>query len=173
MHDTLDFWFCELQPSDWFTSSSALDARIKARFAAIHGAIVAGETAHWRETPEGRLAEIIVLDQFSRNMYRDRAEAFAADPIALVLSQEAVRSGADRKLDDTRRAFFYMPFMHSESRRIHEQAMLLFKDLPNLEHEIRHKAIIDRFGRYPHRNAALSRVSTAEELEWMASNPGF
>jgi uncharacterized protein (DUF924 family) len=90
-----------------------------------------------------------------------------------VLSQEAVRSGADRKLDDTRRAFFYMPFMHSESRRIHEQAMLLFKDLPNLEHEIRHKAIIDRFGRYPHRNAALSRVSTAEELEWMASNPGF
>lgn len=173
MHDILNFWFRELQPSDWYAKSSALDARIKARFEATHGQVVAGETAHWRETPEGRLAEIIVLDQFSRNMFRDQARAFTADPVALVLSQEAIRSGADRRLDDTRRAFLYMPFMHSESRLIHEQAMVLFKDLPSLDYEIRHKAIIDRFGRYPHRNAALSRASTAEELEWMANNPGF
>jgi uncharacterized protein (DUF924 family) len=173
MDKVLDFWFNVLQPADWFASSRALDTRIRAQFASTHSQVMAGENAHWRETAEGRLAEIIVLDQFSRNMFRDTAQAFAADPMALALSQEAIRSGADRRLDNSRRAFLYMPFMHSESRSIHEQAIVLFKDLPNLEYEILHKAIIDRFGRYPHRNVALSRVSTAEELEWMASNPGF
>lgn len=173
MNDILDFWFQDLRPEDWYARSDALDARIRAKFAVTYDRVLAGETAHWRDTPEGRLAEIIVLDQFSRNMFRDQARAFAADPMALALAQEAIRCGADRRLDVTRRAFLYMPFMHSESRRMHEQAMALFKDLPNLEYEIRHKAIIDRFGRYPHRNAALSRESTAEELEWMASNPGF
>jgi uncharacterized protein (DUF924 family) len=143
------------------------------RFESTYRRVVAGETAHWRDSPEGRLAEIIVLDQFPRNMFRGRRVAFAADPMALALSQEAIRAGADRKLDDIRRGFLYMPFMHSESRVIHEQAMVLFKNLPNLDYEILHKAIIDRFGRYPHRNAALSRTSTTEELEWMASNPGF
>jgi uncharacterized protein (DUF924 family) len=171
--DVLDFWFHELQPSDWYVASAALDERIGARFASTYNAAFAGEVAHWRDTAQGRLAEIIVLDQFPRNMFRGRAAAFAADPVALVLSQEAIRVGADRELDDTRRAFLYMPFMHSESRRIHEQAMALFRDLPNLDYEIRHKAIIDRFGRYPHRNSALSRTSTAEELDWMSRNPGF
>ncbi|MEO8314521.1 MAG: DUF924 family protein [Pseudomonadota bacterium] len=172
MQDILDFWFA-LPPSDWYAKSAVLDGQIKARFEPTYRAVVAGETAAWRDAPEGRLAEIIVLDQFSRNMFRDHAQAFAADPLALALSQEAIRSGADRLLADIRRAFLYMPFMHSESRRIHEQAMVLFRNLPNLDFEIRHKAIIDRFGRYPHRNAALSRPSTAEEAEWMASNPGF
>jgi uncharacterized protein (DUF924 family) len=173
MQNVLNFWFGELQPGDWFARSDALDARIRQRFASTYSQVAAGETAHWRETADGRLAEIIVLDQFSRNMFRGHAQAFATDPMALALSQEAIRSGADRKLDDTRRAFLYMPFMHSESRLIHEQAMVLFRDLPNLEFEILHKAIIDRFGRYPHRNAALGRASTPEEVEWMAGNPGF
>jgi uncharacterized protein (DUF924 family) len=173
MRDVLEFWFHTLRPADWFAASDALDARITGRFAATHARVIAGETAHWRDEPEGRLAEIIVLDQFSRNMFRGQARAFAADPMALALSQEAIRCGADRRLDDTRRAFLYMPFMHSESRHIHEQAMALFKDLPNLDYEIQHKAIIDRFGRYPHRNAALGRVSTAGEIDWMASHPGF
>jgi uncharacterized protein (DUF924 family) len=173
MNDVLAFWFQDLQPEDWYAHSDALDARIRAKFAATYAMVVAGEAAHWRNTPEGRLAEIIVLDQFSRNMFRGHAQAFAADAMALALAQEAIRGGADRRLDDTRRAFLYLPFMHSESRLIHEQAMVLFQDLPNFQYEIRHKAIIDRFGRYPHRNAALSRESTAEELEWMASNPGF
>jgi uncharacterized protein (DUF924 family) len=173
MQDVLNFWFHELQPDDWYAASAALDERIGARFASTYRAAFAGELAHWRDTPPGRLAEIIVLDQFSRNMFRGRAEAFAADPVALVLSQEAIRAGADRELDDARRAFLYMPFMHSESPRIHEQAVVLFKDLPNLDYELRHKTIIDRFGRYPHRNTALSRTSTAEELDWMSRNPGF
>src|SRR5688572_32591565 len=103
MQDVLDFWFHELQPADWYAASAALDERIGARFASTYRAAFAGELAHWRDTPPGRLAEIIVLDQFSRNMFRGRAEAFAADPVALVLSQEAIRAGADRELDDARR----------------------------------------------------------------------
>ena len=173
MQEILEFWFHSLQPADWFARSDSLDELIKTRFEATHRKVVAGEAAHWRDTPEGRLAEIIVLDQFSRNMFRGHGQAFAADPMALALSQEAIRCGADRKLDDQRRPFLYMPFMHSESRVIHEQAVALFTGLASLEYEIRHKAIIDRFGRYPHRNAALSRVSTPEEVEWMARNPGF
>jgi uncharacterized protein (DUF924 family) len=173
MQDVLDFWFDTLQPADWYAGSPALDARITALFAPTYRQVVAGETAHWRDSPEGRLAEVLVLDQFSRNMFRGTAQAFAADPLALALSQEAIRGGADRALDDTQRAFLYLPFMHSESRRIHEQALLLFRDLPNLDYEMQHKAIIDRFGRYPHRNAALGRASTAEELEWMTTHPGF
>jgi uncharacterized protein (DUF924 family) len=173
MQNVLEFWFRTLQPTEWYAKSDALDAQVRARFESTFRRVVAGETAHWRDAPEGRLAEIIVLDQFPRNMFRGQREAFAADPMALALSQEAIRAGADRELDDIRRGFLYMPFMHSESRVIHEQAMVLFKDLPNLYYEVLHKAIIDRFGRYPHRNAALSRTSTTEEVEWMASNPGF
>jgi len=173
MNDVLDFWFDELDPSRWYRKSDALDARIVARFASLHQAIVAGERAAWRDTPDGRLAEIIVLDQFSRNMFRGSPLAFATDPLALALAQESIRAGADTALDDSRRAFLYLPFMHSESALIHEEAMRLFADLPNLDFEIRHKAQIDRFGRYPHRNAVLGRVSTPEELEWLETNEGF
>ncbi|MEO6079835.1 MAG: DUF924 family protein [Steroidobacteraceae bacterium] len=173
MQDVLEYWFHTLQPADWYAKSNAIDAQIQGRFRVVHQQVFAGEAAHWRDTPDGRLAEIIVLDQFSRNMFRGNPQAFAADPMALALSQEAIRSGAARELDEGQRAFLYMPFMHSESRRIHEQALVLFKDLPNLEFEIKHKAIIDRFGRYPHRNVVLSRSSTAEEREWMKNNPDF
>ena len=127
-----------------------------------------------RASPEGQLAEILVLDQFSRNMFRDDSRAFAQDVLALVLAQEAVRSGADQSLSPTERAFLYMPYMHSESAAIHVEAVRLF-DQPglkgNLEFEHRHKAIIDRFGRYPHRNAVLGRDSTAEEREFL-KQPG-
>ena len=170
----LRFWFETLEPKDWYTKSDDLDARIAERFEPLYRRVVAGETAHWRESAGGRLAEIIVLDQLARNMFRDSAEAFAADPLALALAQEAIRAGADAELPDERRAFLYMPFMHSESRRVHERAMTLFADLPgNLEFEIKHKEIIDRFGRYPHRNAVLGRESTPEEREWLAHNEGF
>lgn len=173
MQEVLDFWFGSLQPSEWFAKSDALDARISTLFATTHAEVVAGENAHWRDHPEGRLAEIIVLDQFSRNMFRGQARAFAADAMALALAQEAIRCGADQRLSDVQRGFLYLPFMHSESRLIHEQAMVLFRGLSGYEYEIQHKAIIDRFGRYPHRNAALSRQSTAEERQWMETNPGF
>jgi len=120
--------------------------------------------------PLGRLAEIILIDQFSRNIFRDTPEAFSADAVALVLAQEAIAAGADQQLETKERAFLYMPYMHSESRAIHEQAAQLF-DQPgleyNLEFEHKHKVIIDRFGRYPHRNAILGRTSTAEELDFL------
>lgn len=173
MNDVIEFWFETLEPKQWYAKSDALDARITADFESTYHAVVAGEKASWRDSPDGRLAEIIVLDQFSRNMFRGSARSFVADPLALALSQEAIRAGADRALDDARRAFLYMPFMHSESALIHEQAMVLFADLPNLEFEIRHKAQIDRFGRYPYRNEILGRKSTPEELDWLKTNSGF
>lgn len=173
MNDVLEFWFRTLTPADHYKKSDVLDATIRSRFEATYHSVVAGETSEWRDSAKGRLAEIIVLDQFARNMFRDTPLAFAADPVALVLSQEAVRWGADMELDDNERAFLYMPFMHSESLKIHEQALELFKDLPNLTYEKKHKAIIDRFGRYPHRNSILGRASTAEEIEWMKTNRGF
>lgn len=166
----LQFWFEEATPAQHFTRDAAFDAAIRARFADAHAAAARGELAAWRDDAEGRLAEIIVLDQFSRNLFRDDARAFASDGIALVLAQEAIRAGVDRELPVERRAFLYMPFMHSESALIHVEAERLFAQ-PGLENnhafELKHKAIIDRFGRYPHRNAVLGRVSTAAEMEFL------
>lgn len=170
----IEFWFNELDPADWWKKNDALDAMIQARFTDLHRSAVNGELYRWRDDAAGRLAEIIVIDQFSRNMFRDRPEAFAYDGIAVVLTQEAVNVGADQQLDPGRRAFMYMPLMHSESRLIHELAMKLF-DQPGLEgtlgYEKKHKAIIDRFGRYPHRNEILGRESTAEERKFL-TQPG-
>ena len=172
-NDVITFWFEELEPTQHFKKSDELDSRIKKQFLSTWHLIMAGETDHWRASAVGRLAEIIVLDQFSRNMFRNSAKAFASDPIALVLAQEAVRAQVDQHLEDRQRAFVYMPYMHSESKQVHEQAMILFQGLPNLESEIRHKAVIDEFGRYPHRNMVLGRESTMEEIQWMRSHPGF
>jgi len=170
----IDFWFDEIDPASWWRKDADFDARIRRRFQDVHSAAAAGEFSAWRDRPQGRLAEIIVLDQFSRNLYRDDPRAFACDGMALVLAQEAVRGGYDRELYPLMRAFVYMPYMHSESAAIHEQAVKLF-DQPgmesNLDFEYRHKEIIDRFGRYPHRNDVLGRISTAEELAFL-QQPG-
>jgi uncharacterized protein (DUF924 family) len=164
--DILHFWFDEAKPEQHFGKSGAFDAAIRDRFAATHRAAAAGELDEWRGSADGRLAEIIVLDQFSRNLHRDDARAFACDGMALVLAQEAIRAGAERDMPAVRRAFLYMPFMHSESRVIHVEAERLFRQ-PGLENnyafELKHKAIIDRFGRYPHRNAVLGRLSSDVE----------
>jgi uncharacterized protein (DUF924 family) len=170
----LNFWFDELSPAQWWRVDPALDAQIAERFGAVHAAAAAGELAAWRATPEGRLAEVIALDQFSRNLHRGSPRAFAADPMALALAQEAIAAGADQALPAPRRAFLYMPFVHSESRLIHAQAEQLFRSPgleANLNSELRHKAIIDRFGRFPHRNAVLGRASTPEEIEFL-QQPG-
>lgn len=170
----LDFWFKELTPKQWFAKSDELDNTIKERFSHTLEAAANGECWQWRKEAKGRLAEIIVLDQFSRNIYRDTPRAFAQDNIALVLAQEAVEQGVDKLLDSDEKAFLYMPYMHSESKLIHEQAMRLF-DQPGLENnydfEVKHKEIIDQFGRYPHRNAILSRESTPDE-EAFLKQPG-
>ena len=175
MPDTvLAFWFQEIRPTDWWSADPAFDARVRSRFGALHEQAVRCELFGWRTAPEGRLAEVLVLDQFSRNLHRGTARAFAADPLALALAQEAVAAGADLALPVEQRAFFYMPYMHSESAAIHAVGEPLMKArAPQNTHdfELRHKAIVDRFGRYPHRNAQLGRESTAEELEFL-QQPG-
>lgn len=166
----LTFWFDEITPKDWWAKSDEFDRMIVSRFGATHLAAQRCELFEWRDTANGRLAELIVLDQFSRNIYRDRADAFANDALALALAQSAVAAGADLELELGQRAFLYMPYMHSESPVIHAIALSLFS-APGMENnfnfELRHKAIIDRFGRYPHRNAITGRSSTAEELEFL------
>lgn len=170
----LQFWFSELTAKDWFRKDEKLDQMITERFERLLQAAGACELYDWRQTPDGRLAEIIVLDQFSRNIYRDNAKSFSQDALALALAQEAVAIGADMALPVTQRAFLYMPYMHSESLLIHEQAVKLFQQTgleTNLNFENRHLAILERFGRYPHRNAILGRQSTPEEIEFLAQ-PG-
>ena len=172
--DVIGFWFKELTPRQWWVKSDDLDRQIALRFGALLVAAGRCELFGWRDCAAGRLAEIIVLDQFSRNIHRDSAQAFAFDALALALAQEAVANHADRDLDPVQRAFLYMPYMHSESPVIHALALSLF-GAPgmekNLDFALRHKAIIDRFGRYPHRNAILGRVSTPEEIEFLKT-PG-
>lgn len=172
--DVLRFWFEEVSPEQWWTRSDELDRKVRERFADLHRQACASELFSWRKTAAGRLAEVIVLDQFSRNLYRDDGKAFAQDALALALAQEAVAGGHDQQLPTERRVFFYLPYMHSESLVIHEIACQLFAQ-PGLENNLafekKHKAILDRFGRYPHRNASLGRISTAEELEFL-KQPG-
>ena len=170
----IDFWFYEIDPGQWWRQSDELDSQIRERFGSMHALASKCELYGWRVVPLGRLAEIIVLDQFSRNIFRGTAQAFGTDSLALALAQEAVAAHVAVELDSAKRAFLYMPFMHSESMVIHEIAVRLFSENgmdSNLQFELRHKAIIDRFGRYPHRNAVLGRASSAEEIEFLKT-PG-
>ena len=168
------FWFEEISQTQWWKKDVQFDQLIASRFSGVHGQASRCELYEWRQTAEGRLAEIIVLDQFSRNIYRNSPLSFATDSLALVLAQEAIQVGADKEVSEGVRSFFYMPFMHSESAAIHKEAVSLYEaygNEGNLNFELRHKAIIDRFGRYPHRNEILGRDSTAEEVEFL-SQPG-
>lgn len=175
MHDAvLSFWFQEATPAQWWKVDPAFDERVRQRFGALHEQALRCELFAWRATPGGRLAEVIVLDQFSRNIHRGRPQAFAADPLALGLAQEAVAAGADLALPAEQRAFLYLPYMHSESAAIHAAGEPLMRERApqhTYEFELRHKAIVDRFGRYPHRNAILGRVSTPEEALFL-TQPG-
>lgn len=170
-NDILNFWFQEIDSKRHWVKDSEFDALIRKRFSSVHQAASECELFAWRVTSEGRLAEIIILDQFSRNMFRDTPQAFAQDSLALALAQEAVANAADKEMDEYKRSFLYMPYMHSESRLVHVEAEKLFKPLGNYEFELKHKAIIDRFGRYPHRNEILKRESTSEEIEFL-QQPG-
>jgi uncharacterized protein (DUF924 family) len=170
----IDFWFRDTDPKLWWKKDEQFDQLIKDRFQETLEEAIRGELSGWRDHPLGRLAEIIVLDQFSRNIYRDSAQAFAQDAQALSLAQEAIELKADQALPPRQRAFLYLPYMHSESPEHHESAVALFSAAGmegNLDFEMKHKAIIDRFGRYPHRNDVLGRKSTAEEIEFL-QRPG-
>lgn len=170
----IEFWFEEIESSMWWKKDDAFDALLVERFGDLHTRASKCELFEWREQPLGRLAEVIVLDQFSRNMFRDSPRAFASDALSLALSQEAIARGEDKALTAVQRSVLYMPFMHSESLEIHEIAVELFRQngiQANLEFEFKHKEIIERFGRYPHRNKILGRESTPEEIEFLAG-PG-
>jgi uncharacterized protein (DUF924 family) len=170
----IDFWFSELKEEDWFKKNPDLDQIISDRFLDAYHQATKGELFEWRKSIEGRLAEIIVLDQFSRNIFRDSAMAFEYDALALVLAQEACDLKEAKELLPRMRAFLYMPFMHSESLKIHQQAVRLFSEPGlgnNLIFELKHKEILQKFGRYPHRNNLLGRQSTPEEIEFL-KQPG-
>ncbi|WP_207063530.1 DUF924 family protein [Motiliproteus sp. SC1-56] len=174
-YDTvLRFWFEELSPQDRWRKDAAIDQAITSRFGKTLEAAARGELEGWRAEPAGRLAEVMVLDQFSRHIFRDQPASFAQDPQALCLAQHALALGQAQRLPEDRRAFLYMPFMHSESRLIQRRSVQLFAE-PGLEESysfaVRHRDIIERFGRFPHRNAILGRQSTAEEQEFLAQ-PG-
>ena len=175
----LKFWFEETSPQQWFEKDEQFDKKVRERFLSTLHKVANGDTKHWREEVRGRLAEVIVLDQFSRNIFRGTPEAFGYDAQALSLAEEAVNVGADKKLSGMERYFLYMPYMHSESRAVHKKAMWLFLSLPLtqwwswIKFEYKHKKIIDRFGRYPHRNDVLGRASTPEEIVFLKNNSGF
>jgi uncharacterized protein (DUF924 family) len=169
-HDVIQFWFVDHGKDDWFGGKPEFDAALAFQFADLHPQVARGEAWAWRETPEGRLAEIIVLDQFSRQLHRGSAEAFAQDKMALVLAQEAIATGADYAVAREQAAFIYMPFMHAESLVIQDEGVKLFEahgDANQLDFMRKHRDTIARFGRFPKRNAALGRTSTPEELAYM------
>lgn len=168
--EILRFWFEEIEPSQWWSKDEQIDQIILERFSNIHAKAIRCELFEWRHIAEGRLAEIIVLDQFSRNMFRESPLSFANDSLALALSQEAISFEADKELNSVQRSVLYLPFMHSESLEIHEVAMSLYQKngvQSNLIYEVKHKKIIEKFGRYPHRNKILGRISTQEEIEFL------
>lgn len=170
----INFWFQQSTPKDWFAKNEEFDNKIVSQFSETYDAATKGELYNWRSTPDGRLAEIILLDQFSRNMFRKSSQAFRFDSLAVILSQQAINVEDDLKLPLQKRKFIYMPLMHSESPVIHKLAMKVFSQPgleDNLEYEIRHRKIIEEFGRYPHRNEVLGRQSTQQEIEFL-KQPG-
>ena len=172
--EIINFWFNELTPQQRFQKDEKFDDLLSKKFGNLLQSAAMCELYEWRDHPPGRLAEIIILDQFSRNIYRDRAESFAQDALALALSQQAHKLEDAKHLTADQTVFLYMPYMHSESKLIHVQAEKIFQNVgveSVYEYELKHKAIIDRFGRYPHRNKILGRSSTDEEIEFLKS-PG-
>ena len=185
----LDFWFLAPgsegygAPRDvWFHKNAAFDASIRERFGALIEQAMAGALRHWDSSAEGTLARIILLDQFTRNAYRGTAGAFAGDAMALAAAQELLARGADQALLPVQRWFAYMPFQHAEDAAMQEKSVALFGALNQqdasfagaLDYALRHRSVIARFGRFPHRNKILGRASTAQETDYLGqSGSGF
>ncbi|VVE25521.1 membrane protein [Pandoraea horticolens] len=182
----LDFWFGTpdspeygLSRPEWFRKSETFDEEIRTRFGALHAQALAGELAGWAQTPIGACALIVVLDQFSRNLFRHQAKAFAGDALALAVARRLVEAGGDQRLPTAQhRVFVYLPFEHDESLESQHLSLALYEQLAkvsglvdNLDYARKHAVVIERFGRYPHRNAALGRASTPEEIAFL-KEPG-
>ena len=172
--DILAFWFGELQPAQWFRPDAALDASIAARFGDTLAALRLQVPAAWTATSRGTLAAVIVLDQFPRNIHRGTPEAFSSDATALALAAGLISKGGDRELSDVERQFLYMPYQHAEDLSVQERSLELYCALGNanvLDFATRHRDIIVRFGRFPHRNVIVGRASTPEEVAFL-QQPG-
>ncbi len=176
--EVLSFWLDEVGEKGWYNASPELDETIRQRFESTLAGAAEGRFSLWLTYPSGALAYIILTDQFSRNMYRETAGAFATDKIALAAAKSAIAKGWDLKIDEPARQFFYLPLMHSENLSDQDRCVrLMCERMPehgaeNLLHARAHRAVIRRFGRFPTRNAALSRVSTGPEKEHL-SNGGY
>lgn len=174
--EVLEFCFQELKAEDFFKKDAKLDEKIREKFFDLHQRAQKGELYTWRENNEGRLAEIIILDQFSRNLFRNSPKAFENDAMALILAQEAYRLKIPSQFPPAQKLFFYLPYMHSESVLIHQQALILFQEKgleKNYRYELEHFEMIERFGRFPYRNSILGRKSTAEEIKFLETHLGF
>lgn len=193
IESVIDFWFGVCGPDGaidpgkrkmWFKSGSRHDAEIRERFGTLHEQAGRGDLDGWATTARGRLALIVVLDQFSRHIHRGAAQAFACDPAAQMLTRTGIERGVDRELAPVQRSFFYLPLEHAEDRALQALAVKCYEQLAQevaeiwrgdyesfLDYARRHRAVIERFGRFPHRNALLGRPSTAEELDFL-QQPG-
>ena len=181
----LDFWFGRPDESDygkqrsfWFNKKPEFDQEVRTRYSSDYEKAIAGQLDHWRDAPRSCLALILLLDQFPRNMFRGTAQAFASDPQALSTAQHAVANGFDQELLTVQRWFVYLPFEHSENLAHQRQSTELFATLSNdsdsvatIDYAVRHRLVIERFGRFPHRNKILGRATTPEEAEFL-KQPG-
>lgn len=170
----LAFWRAA-GPDRWFAKDEAFDTAISSRFLATYEAAATGELEHWEATAEATLALILVLDQFSRNMFRGQARAFSADPLGLAIAERAIGKGLDRLIAPELRLFVYLPLEHSEQIGVQRRSVALIRTLGSAEldgYAEVHRDLIARFGRFPHRNAILGRVSTPEELSFLETD-GF
>jgi len=171
--DVVGYWTLA-GPKKWFAKSAVFDDALRLRFEPVHHAAARGEYATWRETPEGCLALLLLLDQFPRNLYRGSAHAFATDPLARAVARHCVETGFDQAVAAELRPFCYLPFEHSEAIEDQDRSVALFEahdaatgDVSSLDWAVRHRDIIRRFGRFPHRNAALGRETTPEEQAFL------
>lgn len=174
--DVLDFWFSPEMEPNWFAKSDEIDSRIRDDFAATYEAAHRRELDDWSASPEGALALVIVLDQFPRNIFRGSGRAFESNDIALEHARAALDAGFDSQVDAKRRQFFYLPFMHSEDLPDQTRSVELYEALGepgSLDYAIQHRDIIELFGRFPHRNAALDRPNTPREDEFLKTHKGF
>jgi uncharacterized protein (DUF924 family) len=166
----LNFWFSDAVKGHWFAKDDAFDLKVKGKFLALHKKAVAKADLLWDSNPESVLAEVILLDQFSRNMFRGDERAFANDDRALALAEDAIGEGFDLRLDKIRCRFLYMPFMHSENLGMQERSVALFEslgDILSLNYAVEHKKVIEKFGRFPGRNEVLGRKSSKEEKAYL------
>ena len=172
--EVVSFWQ-EAGPGAWFTKNLAFDALCRERFLEAHERAAAGELAAWEQSPEGALALVILLDQMPRNMFRGDPRTWATDPQALAVAERALAKGFDRQVAHDMQQFFYLPFMHAEDAALQARSLALYEahgDPENLAFARHHHDIVVRFGRFPHRNAALGRESTPEELAFLEED-GF